>query len=72
MALQAKVDPELCMSSGRCVADAPQSFRFDSDEIAEAVDGARSLDPARLMAIARGCPAAAIAISDGDSVVAVD
>ena len=61
------IDSDLCMSSGRCVADLPALFQFDSDEIAELVPGADlPADPAVLLAAVRNCPAGAIHLRDGD------
>jgi len=31
MAYRITVDHDVCMSSGKCVADAPDLFRFDDD-----------------------------------------
>ncbi len=60
-----EIDSELCMSSGRCVADLPTVFRFDPDEIAELVPGADvSADPQLLVAAVRNCPAEAITLLD--------
>ncbi|HVB42838.1 MAG TPA: (4Fe-4S)-binding protein [Streptosporangiaceae bacterium] len=64
MALLARVDKDVCISSGKCVADAQGSFEFDADEIAQAVDGAAALDRARLIAIARTCPSGAISVTE--------
>lgn len=72
MSLRAEVDESACISSGKCVADAPGAFRFDEDEISVAIDGAAALDDPRLLAIARNCPAGAIRVFDGDAAVAVD
>ena len=66
MTIRAEVDEDLCLSSGKCVADAPDAFQFDADEIAHSVDGGRAVDSARLAAIARNCPAGAIRLYDGD------
>lgn len=66
MTLRAQVDPDICISSGRCVADAPGAFAFDDDEIAGAIDGAASLEREALLTIARNCPAEAIRVYDGD------
>ena len=35
MSYRIAVDREVCMSSGKCVADAPELFRFDDEEVAE-------------------------------------
>jgi Protein of unknown function (DUF1271). len=70
--LRADVDKDVCLSSGRCVADAPEAFRFDEDEIAYTVDGARMLDRARLFAIARACPSGAIRLTENGEPVDLD
>lgn len=62
MALSAEVDKDLCMSSGKCVADAPGVFSFDDDELSEVTGHPASLDDARLVEIARTCPAGAISL----------
>ena len=56
-----RIDQELCISSGKCVADAPAVFRFDDEELAEVVPGG-SADDARLLAVARNCPGRAITL----------
>ena len=61
------VDKEICMSSGRCVADAPGAFRFDDDELAEAVTPfPPGLSDHELVAIGRQCPSGAITVYDED------
>ena len=72
MTLRAEVDESRCISSGKCVADAPAAFRFDAEEISEAIDGASALDGRTLIAVARNCPSGAIRVLDGDTEVAVD
>jgi ferredoxin len=72
MTLRAEVDESICISSGKCVADAPSAFRFDDDEISEAIDGASAIDERTLIAVARNCPSGAIRVFDGDTVVPVD
>jgi len=62
MTLRARVDRSLCMSSGRCVGDAPAQFRFDADELAEAIPGAPALEEDVALRIARNCPAGAISL----------
>jgi len=57
------VDKDLCISSGKCVADAPQAFRFDADELSEVVDPSGLSDEERLD-IARNCPSGAISVLD--------
>ncbi len=72
MVLRAEVDENTCISSGKCVADAPESFVFDDDEIAHAIDGAQGLDRERLIAIGRACPSGAISVFDGDQPIDLD
>lgn len=56
------VDKELCVSSGRCVADVPEVFEFDGDELAQAAGDPGAVDAARLKAVARNCPGQAITV----------
>ena len=61
-----EIDKNVCMSSGRCVLDEPESFRFDSGELAEPVPEAAALPRDRALAVARACPSGAIRlIADG-------
>jgi ferredoxin len=62
--LQVRIDKNSCQSSGNCVDAAPEAFGFDEDGLAEAGPGAEGLLRARLLEIARRCPALAIAILD--------
>ncbi|MGY1666432.1 ferredoxin [Geodermatophilus sp. SYSU D00696] len=64
MAYTVSVDKDTCLSSGRCVADAPAAFRFDDDELAEPVEPQPRADDDLLLAVARACPSAAIAVQD--------
>jgi ferredoxin len=72
MSLRPEVDKDACISSGRCVADAPEVFRFDADEISEVAPDRPPLPDDRLRAIAQGCPAEAILLFDGDTPVPLD
>ncbi len=56
------VDKELCVSSGRCVADIPEVFEFDDEELARATGDPPTVDIARLRAVARNCPGQAITV----------
>ncbi|GAA0607240.1 ferredoxin [Sporichthya brevicatena] len=63
------IDSDVCMSSGRCVADLPRVFRFDDEEIAELVPDAdidAEFDAHRdlLVAAVRNCPAGAIHLQE--------
>ena len=64
MRLRVRIDKNSCQSSGNCVEAAPEEFGFDEDGLAEAGPGAGDLPRARLLEIARRCPALAIAILD--------
>ncbi len=62
MAYTVEVDEDLCMSSGRCVADAPTVFAFDEDEIAVVRAAPEALPDEEMVEIARGCPSGAIRV----------
>lgn len=65
-----RVDQDECVSTGRCIADAPQVFRFDTDELVEVVPGQESvLDEATAVRIARNCPNRAIVVEREDGSV---
>jgi ferredoxin len=72
MAYRISVDPDVCMSSGKCVADAPDLFRFDADEIAEPVPGAAPPSDARIVDLARACPSGALLVHDVDTGEEID
>lgn len=61
-----EIDKDACISTGRCVSDAPEGFAFDADELSEALPGVTELDGARLVRIARNCPNRAILLFDED------
>jgi len=71
MAYRLTVDPDVCISSGKCVADAPEVFRFDDDDIAELRPGATALSDERAVDVARNCPSGAIQVFDGDTEIDV-
>jgi ferredoxin len=66
MAYRIEVDSDLCISSGMCVADAPEAFRFNDDDIAEVIPGAPRLSDDALVRLAQGCPSGALQVFDGD------
>jgi ferredoxin len=66
------VDQDVCLSSGRCVADAPELFRFDDDEIAERVPGALPPSDDRIVDLARACPSGALVVTDADTGSVID
>ena len=57
-----EIDKQSCQSSGRCLQEEPEAFRLDGDHLAEPLPPSASLPLARLLEIARGCPALAITI----------
>jgi len=69
MAYRIEVDRDVCISSGMCVADAPGLFRFDDDNLAELIPGGEPLPGQALVELARGCPAGALQVFDGDEPV---
>ena len=60
--LEVTVDAELCISSGKCVADEPAAFAFDDNEIALATAESSDLPRLRLLSLARNCPSGAIKV----------
>ncbi len=58
------MDKQSCQSSGRCLQAAPEVFAWDADRLAHALPQAREWPEARLVAIARDCPAMAIVLVD--------
>ena len=59
-----RIDKNSCQSSGNCVDAAPEAFGFDDDGLGEAGARAGQLARARLLEIARRCPALAISVLD--------
>lgn len=64
MGYRVTVDKDECLSSGKCVADYPDGFDFDDDDLAEVQPGAGSLTDEQLVRAARNCPARAIHVFD--------
>lgn len=67
MSYRITVDREVCMSSGKCVADAPDLFHFDAEEIAERVPGAPTATDERILDLARACPSGALRVLDAQT-----
>ncbi len=59
-----RIDKHSCQSSGNCVDAAPEAFGFDDDGLGDARPRAGQLPRARLLEIARRCPALAIGVLD--------
>ena len=66
MGYSVSIDREACISSGNCVADSPDAFDFDDEDIAMVKDGVKDLLDERLIRVARNCPAGAIILRDAD------
>ncbi len=64
MAYTVKIDKQSCLSSGRCVTVAAETFGFDGDELAETLPGVASVPDERLLEIAKSCPSYAILLYD--------
>ena len=64
MPLRIEIDQSLCLSSGKCVGDAPDVFAFDHDEIAYVVTDRHELDDRTVLRIARSCPGQAVIVRD--------
>jgi len=63
-----EINRETCISSGRCVGDAPGAFVFDDDELATVGDAVSELAETKLLRIARDCPGEAIIAYGADGV----
>ncbi|WP_200846775.1 ferredoxin [Arthrobacter sp. 18067] len=65
MTMQIRVDPDICEGHGLCAIDAPGIFALGDDGIATAIDTPVSSEVEILVrAAAKGCPAAAIILSE--------
>ena len=71
MAYRIEVDSDVCFSSGMCVADAPETFRFNDEDIAEVIPGAPRLSDDAQLRLARGCPSSALQVFDGDQPISI-
>lgn len=56
-----------CISSGRCIADAPDLFAFDDERIATVIQATADLTPDRADELMDGCPGGAIEITFEDA-----
>ncbi len=64
MPYRVSIDKDVCISSGRCVADEPTAFRFDDDELAEPIAEHPPIPDAAIVGVARGCPSGAFTVLD--------
>lgn len=72
MSYRISVDRDVCISSGKCVADAPDLFDFDDDDLAVLVPGAPQPADAVQVELARTCPSGALRVHDAESGDEVD
>ena len=69
MALDIRIDREICMGSGNCSFWAPGVFDLDDDGLAVVVDPTAQPDD-KIVLAAQGCPTQAISVfRDGEKVV---
>ena len=61
------IDRDECLSSGKCVADAPEAFAFDDEELVVALPGLDDLAEARAVTIVRNCPSGALRLAGDDA-----
>lgn len=61
-----EINRNACISSGRCIGDAPGAFVFDADELATVGAAILELPESKLLRIARDCPSEAIIVIGAD------
>ncbi len=66
MGLRLQIDTDSCVSSGKCVADHPDAFGFDDNELAVVLTAAGALSDEAKLKAARRCPSGAILLFDAD------
>ncbi len=59
-----RIDRNLCIGAGTCVALAPKAWALDSEAKAIILDTSSEESDQALMDAAKGCPVAAITITD--------
>ena len=64
--MRIEINTDDCMSSGKCVADYPDAFDFDDDELAVLRDSATSLTDEQMTRAARNCPSRALVLLDDE------
>ena len=63
MTFRIEIETDDCMSSGKCVADYPEAFVFDEEELAALIPSAKLTDK-EIIKVARNCPSRAILVFD--------
>ena len=68
MGYRARVDHDVCVSSGACVLEAPEAFAYQDgpEALAVVLPGAADLTDERLVEVAGFCPVGAISVRDED------
>lgn len=65
--MRVRVDRDLCISAGNCVANAPTVFELDDEGIAVVLDPlGKTVEEHVLWAAAKDCPTAAIILEDDE------
>ena len=64
--LRVEIDKSSCLSSGTCIALAPEAFDWDDDALGGVLPGAAEMSRKKLLEAARRCPAFAITVFDAD------
>lgn len=67
MKCQVQVLTASCISSGRCIVDAPEIFVFNEDRIATVIQATADLTEQRAEDLMDGCPGGAIEITFDDA-----
>lgn len=68
MAIEAKVDRDVCMGSGNCVFWAPGVFELDDEGVSTVVD-IHAQPEEKVLLAAQGCPTQAISVfRDGERI----
>ena len=63
--MKVRVDRDLCIGVGNCVAFAPTVFKLDEENKAVVLDPS-SIDDATLLEAAESCPEQAISVEDDE------
>ena len=67
MGIRVRVDRDLCISAGNCVANGPTVFELDQEGIAVVLDPHGLTVPEHVLwAAAKDCPTAAIVLEDDE------
>jgi ferredoxin len=61
-----EINTDDCMSSGKCVADYPDAFDFDDEELAVLKNDGSALTDEQMLRAARNCPSRALLLFDDD------